>query len=207
MFLVVVFVTAVLLIAGYGAPVGVGALVGMALGFVTGTVGTIWIARGASPSVTFNTLAATHTFGENHDDDMSWMREVGDVMNVDLAEVRRVVPVLATSEVTGLRIQLVAVEIHDHGFASTFDVAVLPGSVRPPFMARVTIEDDAGTSYRAVAQGESSSANHMRLRAVALPSPPDAASRLTITIPELVDPFPSGLKALAGPWTFEVALR
>jgi hypothetical protein len=206
-FLGVVFVTAALLIAGYGAPIGVGALVGIALGFLAGTVGTMWMSRGNAPYVAFNSTSHLGPGGHSAEDEMAWLREVSDLMSVDLGEVRRVVPVLSIVEAAGLRIQLVALELSDFGFSTIFDVTILPGSLRSPSMARVTIADDLGTSYRAVAQGEGSSSTRMRLRAVALPSPPDAAMRLTIAIPQLVDPFPSGSKALAGPWTFEVALR
>src|SRR5712691_3662189 len=206
-FLVVVFVSAALLIAGYGVPIGLGALIGIALGFLAGTVGTMWISRGNAPYVAFNSTSHLGPGGQPDEDEMAWLREVSDLMGVDLGEVRRVVPVLQTSEAAGLQMQLVALDLADQGFASTFDVAVLPGSVRPPWMARVEISDDAGTSYCSAAQGEGSRSARMRLRAVALPGPPDAASRLTITIPQLVDPFPSGSKSLAGPWTFEVILR
>jgi hypothetical protein len=206
-FLGIVLVAAALLIAGYGPPIGFGALVGIALGFFAGTVGTIWISRGSAPHVAWNSSSHLGPSGHPNEDEMAWLREVSDLMGVDLGEVRRVVPVLETSEAAGLRIQLVAVELSEFGFSSIFEVMILPGSLRSPSMARLTISDDAGTSYRAAAHGEGSSSTRMRLRAVALPRPPDAASRLTITIPQLVDPFPSGANALAGPWTFEVALR
>ncbi len=204
LFLALVGGAVALLIAGYGLPVGLGALAGLVLGFVAGTAGTLWLGRGSGRSVTFGSTewSAERPTAEM----MTQLRELGEISGVDLGSIRWVRPVLADAEASGLSVQLVAIELHEAGLAMTVDVRTGPGALPPASMARVVVADNAGTPYRASAQGQGGSPGRMRYQVTVIPVPPPAAMRLEIRIERFADPFPHGGRATPGPWTFSVPL-
>jgi hypothetical protein len=195
-----------LLIVGYGVPVGVGALAGLVLGFLAGTVGALWLGRGSGRSITFGGVEWSSESAQPTAALMAEMQELGEISSVDLGPIRSVLPVLARAEAGGLDIDLVTVEVHEAGLAMTLDVVSRPGTLPPASMARVLVSDDTGTTYRASAQGQGGLLSRMRYAVTAIPAPPPAATRLEITIERFYDPFSGGRQQESGPWTFSVAL-
>lgn len=206
LFLALVIVAVTLLIAGYGVAVGVGALAGLVLGFVAGTLGVLWLGRGSGRSITFGGMEWSSESGRPTAELMAEMRELGEISSVDTGPIRSVLPVLASAEAGGLDVELVTVEVHEAGLSLTLDVASRPGTLPPASMARVSVSDDAGTGYRASAQGQGGFPGRMRYAVTAIPTPPPAATRLEITIERFLDPFPGGRQQASGPWRFSVAL-
>jgi hypothetical protein len=209
-FLVVTIGAVVLLIAGYGVAVGLGALAGLVLGFVAGTLGALWLWRGSGRSVTLGGMAWSSdrpTAELMTDELMTEMRDLGEISGVDLGTIRSVIPVLATTEAGGLTVQLVTIEQHEAGLAMTVDVHARPGALPPASMARVALADDVGTVYRASAQGQGGSPGQMRYQVTAIPTPPPAATRLDVRIERFLDPFPGSRQAAIGPWGFSVPLH
>lgn len=207
--LVVVLGAVGLLIAGYGVAVGLGALAGLVLGFAAGTLGSLWLWRGSGRSVTVGGMAwsSDRPMAELMADDlMAEMRDLGEISGVDLGTIRSVMPVLATTEASGLSVQLVTIEQHEAGLELTFEVHAQPGTLPPASMARVAMADDIGTVYRASAQGQGGSAGQMRYQVTAIPAVPPAATRLDVRIERFLDPFPGGRHAALGPWGFSVPL-
>lgn len=205
-FLALVVVAVGLLIAGYGVAVGVGALAGLMLGFLAGTVGLLWLGRGSGRSITFGGMEWSSESGRPTAELMAEMQELGEISSVDTGPIRTVLPVLATAEAEGLNVELVTVELHEAGTSMTLDVASRPGALPPASMARVSVNDDAGTVYRASAQGQGGFPGRMRYAVTAIPAPPHGATRLEITIERFFDPFPGGRQQASGPWRFSVAL-
>jgi hypothetical protein len=138
---------------------------------------------------------------------MAEMQELGEISGVDIGAVRSVLPVLATAEAGGVNVQLVSVEVHEAGLAMTFDVASHLGTLPPASMARLAVSDDAGTTYRASAQGQGGLPGRMRYAVIAIPTPPAAATALQVRIERFFDPFPGGRSAAVGPWAFSISLR
>ncbi len=206
LFLAVVIVAVGLLIAGYGVAVGVGALVGLVLGFVAGTFGLLWLGRGSGRSITFGGMAWSSLSEEPAAELMAEVRELGELSGVDTGPLLSVLPVLARAEAGGLEAELVTVELHEAGLSMTLDVASRPGTVPPASMALVSVVDDAGTSYRAAAQGQGGSPGRMRYAVTAIPAPPPRATRLEVTVERFLDPFPGGRRQATGPWRFSVVL-
>lgn len=207
--LVVVFGAIALLIAGYGAAVGLGALAGLVLGFAAGTLGSMWLWRGSGRSVTIGGMAWSSdrpTAELMADEQMAEMRDLGEISGVDLGTIRSVIPVLVTTGAGGLSVQLVTIERHEAGLAITFGVHAQPGALPPASMARVALADDVGTVYRASAQGQGGSPGQMRYQVTAIPALPPAATRLDVRIERFLDPFPGGRRAAVGPWAFSVPL-
>jgi hypothetical protein len=206
LFLALVVLAIGLLIVGYGVPVGVGALAGLVLGFLAGTVGALWLGRGSGRSITFGGVEWSSESAQPTAALMAEMQELGEISSVDLGPIRSVLPVLARAEAGGLDIDLVTVEVHEAGLAMTLDVVSRPGTLPPASMARVLVSDDTGTTYRASAQGQGGLLSRMRYAVTAIPAPPPAATRLEITIERFYDPFSGGRQQESGPWTFSVAL-
>jgi hypothetical protein len=211
--LIGVFVVAVvvvgigLLIAGYGVAVGLGALVGLIFGFVAGSLGSLWLARGAGRTVTFGGRAWSSDSITPSPDQIEEMRDLTDISGVSLGGVRSVTPVLSTAEATRLIVQLVTIEHHEGGLAMILEVRTQPGTLPPGSLARVAVSDDIGTRYRASALSQGGSATESRYTVIAIPAPPAAASQLEIVIERFLDPFPGapGHGAI-GPWSFSVSL-
>jgi hypothetical protein len=206
LFLALVVLTVGLLIAGYGVAVGVGALAGLVLGFLAGTLGLLWLGRGSGRSITFGGMEWSSESGRPTAELMAEMQALGEISGVDIGRIRSVLPVLASAEAGGLDVQLVTVEVHEAGIAMTADVRTRPGALPPASMARVSVTDDAGTAYRAAAQGQGGSPGQMRYAVTAIPMPPPAATRLNMKIERFLDPFPGGRQPAVGPWTFSIPL-
>ena len=208
--ILVVFLGAVtLLIAGYGAAVGFGALAGLVLGFAAGTLGARWLWRGSGRSVTIGGMAWSSdraTAELTADELLAEMRDLSEISGVDLGTIRSVMPVLVTTDAGGLSVQLVTIERHEAGLAITFGVRAQPGTLPPASMARVALADDVGTVYRASAQGQGGSAGQMRYQVTAIAAVPPAVTRLDVRIERFLDPFPGGRHAAVGPWGFSVRL-
>ncbi len=204
--LVLVIVAVGLLIVGYGVAVGVGALAGLVLGFLAGTLGVLWLGRGSGRSITFGGMEWSSESGRPTAELMAEMQELGEISSVDVGPIRSVLPVLARADAGGLDVELVTVEVHEAGLAMTLDVARRPGTLPPASMARVSVSDDTGTAYRASAQGQGGLPSRMRYAVTAIPAPQPAATRLEITIERFFDPFPGGRQQASGPWRFSVAL-
>ena len=215
LFLAIVIAAVVLLIAGYGFAVGLGALAGLILGFAAGTLGSLWLWRDSGRSVTISGMAwpSERPTAELRADElradelMAEMRDLSEISGVDLGTIRSVVPVLASAEAGGLAVQLVSIEHHEAGLAMAVRVHAQPGALPPASMARVVVTDDAGTPYRASAQGQGGSPGQVRYQVTAIPAPPPAATRLDVRIERFLDPFPGGRRATICPWSFSVPLH
>lgn len=209
-FLAVVGGTVALLIAGYGVPVGLGALGGLILGSVAGALGVMWLGRGFGRSVTFGSMEWSSDRVLSSDGPsaelMAELRELSEISGIDLGPIQTVKPVLVNAVAGGLSVQLVAIEQHEAGLAMTVEVRTGLGAFPPASLARVSVADDVATSYRASAQGQGGSAGLVRYLVSVIPASPRSATRLDIRIERFVDPFPGGGRASVGPWAFSVAL-
>jgi hypothetical protein len=208
--LAVVGGTVVLLIAGYGVPVGLGALAGMVLGFLAGALGLLWLGTGSGRSVSFGRMNWSSE-GEWSSDQptaelMAEVLELDEMRGVEVGATQSVTPVLETVEAGGLSVQLVTIEQNEFGLTMTVAVRTHPGAIPPASMARVSVADDIATSYRAFAQGQGDPVGAMRYVILAIPAFPRSATRLEVAIERFIDPFPGGRRGNAGPWTFSVAL-
>jgi hypothetical protein len=206
--LAILLATIVLLVAGYGLPVGVGVVIGLLIGFLGGLMAWLWTWQGRG-QVSFggaSSSSSTAWLSADQDTAQAQLHELTEILPVDIGRVRGIVPVLASVEAGGLAIELVDAELGEAGLGFNVDVHVLPGSVAPPWLARVSVEDDSGTAYRASAQGQGSGPPRLRIRIVVIPVPPASATKLTLRIEEVLDPFPTKGRSLPGPWTFDVPL-
>lgn len=205
--LAVVLVAAVLLIAGYGAAVGVGVIAGLILGGAVilaivamsqrsgRSAGYSWGTSDGSPDQSVQSLVERHG------------RDSMRVAGVDQGVLRRVIAVGTAADAGAVRVELVAVEIREDG-----GIATLVAHVRPPlgyvghFLEGV-VEDDAGTAYVASNQGSGGSSPGATRHEIRFsPAPPDTARILVVRIEQFADPFRGGSEPIAGPWEFRVAL-
>jgi hypothetical protein len=207
LFLTLVVVAVGLLIAGYGVAVGAGALIGLVLGFLAGTVGALWLWRGSGRSITLGGMEWSSESGQPTAELMAEMRELGEISSVDIGPIRSILPVLASADAGGLDVQLLTVELHEAGSSMTFDVASRPGTLPPASMARVSVSDDRGTPYRASAQVQGGLPGRMRYAVTAIPTPPATATVLQVRIERFLDPFAGGRSSAVGPWAFSIPLR
>jgi hypothetical protein len=207
--LVLVVVTAIVaLLAGYGVPVGVGALAGFILGAIAGLFGVLWVGRGAGRSIQLGGMSWSSS-GSGADAgpaDAAQLREMSELASIDLGPIRTVLPVLATAETNGFSVQLVTAEIHEAGLRLEIDVRPAPGSLPPGFFADLAVSDDVGTRYRASGQGSGGGSNPMRYAVAIVPAPPGSTRELELRIERFLDPFPGAGRVTAGPWTFRIAL-
>ena len=206
-FLVAVAGAVVLLIVGYGVPVGLGALVGLILGFVAGMLGVLWALRGAGRSVSFAGMEWSSDSPPPTETLMAEMKELTEVQQIDLGTIRAVHPALQTVEANGLAIQLVSLEEREAGMTLDLDVRVGVGARPPASMARVSVTDNLGTNYRSSAMGQGGSPSHMRFEVSVIPALAAAATRLDVSVERFVDPFQGGLADQAGPWAFSIPLE
>jgi hypothetical protein len=204
----IVLVAIVVLIAGYGIPVGVGALVGLALGSIAGAIGVLWLAQGPGRSVQFggHSWSSDDTTGAPSADLVAEMRELTDVLAVDLGPIHSILPVLATVEAGGLEVQLLAIEMHEAGAFCGFDVRARPGALPPLPMVNVSVTDDVGTQYRALGQGQGGGHGRMRYEVTVIPAVPKVSRHLSVQIDGFIDPFQGARRTPAGPWAFNVTL-
>jgi hypothetical protein len=206
LFLAIVILAIAALLAGYGIPVGVGALAGLVLGAIAGMLGSLWLARGAGRSIG---LAGVEWSSDLHSGAMSAelladMREMSEVYTIDLGPIRSILPVLATVEASGLRVELVAIEVHEAGARITLDVRALPGALPPPSSPQVSVTDTVGTQYRASGQGQGGSLGEARYEIVVVPALVLTSGALMVRVDRFVDLFPDARRAAVGPWLFTV---
>jgi hypothetical protein len=212
LFLAVVIGAVTLLIAGYGVPVGLGALAGLILGAVAGLLGVLWLMRGFGRSVNVAGMQwSSYDFGEGGGERqqvelMAEVQEMSEVMGIDLGRIRSVRPVLQAVEAGSLTVQLVTIEEREAGLSMTLDVRAGLGVSPPASVARVIMTDDVGTTYRASAQGQGGWPMAMRYQVAAIPAVPPTATRLDIAIERFMDPFPGSRGRAVGPWAFSVPL-
>lgn len=207
-FLVVglVVVAAALLLAGLGVAVGTGLLVGVLLGLVA--VGAAMVAMRRNPSAGWS-VSLSRT---DEDAGPGLLQELGHSMtrvaDVDSGTLTSVVPIAVAATATGVRVELVVVELRTDGGIASLVTHVRPPAAPPGHFAEVHLLDDAGTDYIAAVQssgGSSPSTARYELRFS--PAPPSAATQLTIQITRFLDPFPESPNApVEGPWSFTVTL-
>jgi hypothetical protein len=208
LFLAIVLVAIVALLAGYGIPVGVGALVGLALGAIAGVVGVLWLMRGPGRSIHLggHSWSSFDTTGAPSPTSVVDMHVLMDVLAVDLGPIHSILPVLSTVEAAGLEIQLVAIEMHEAGASISFGVRAQPGGLPPLPIVKVSVSDDHGTPYRALGQGQGGGPGRLRYEVTVIPAIPLVSRRLSVQIDGFLDPFGGGRRPMAGPWTFNVIL-
>jgi hypothetical protein len=196
------------LLVGYGVPVGIGALAGLLLGIFAGLLGTMWLTRSGGRSI--NLAGMAWSSGDVSPEASAvlatQMRELHEILEIDLGPIRSILPVLETVEAGGLEVQLVTVDLHEAGTALTVDVRVLPGALHPQFIAQVSMTDDVGTRYRASGQTQGGGSNRARYSIAVIPALPATARELVVRIDAFVDPFRDATQATVGPWQFRVAL-
>lgn len=202
-----VLVAAALLIAGYGAPVGFGVIVGLLLGLAVilaflamrpRSIGrSSWSFLSASQS---STRPEHELLQRYHFDSMR-------VAGVDAGALRRVIPVASTVEARGVRIELVAVELREDG-----GIATLAAHTRPPIgilghFVEVAVSDETGTAYAASGQGSGgSNVGTARYEIRLAPAPPASTRMLTLRVVSFAGPFGDVAVRVDGPWEFRVDL-
>lgn len=205
--LALVILAAILLIAGYGVPVGVGLLAGLVLGGVIGLWSGLWLgARSGGRSMTIGGMNISQDEGSSASMP-EILRDVDRVQGVDNGGLIRVIPGGAAAAAGGVTIELIALEIRSSGAVAHLAVAAEPpnGSLGP--FARVAVEDDLGTAYVAAATGGNGSPDRLRFEVRLVPAPPTPAATLHIRVDEFLDPFPMrSLAPVVGPWTLNVDL-
>lgn len=200
-------VVAALLVAGFGVGVGIGILAGVLLGWMVViaflamnprsggfATHTTWSGGGAMPDEHVRELMQRHGDAQ--------MRVAG----VDASQLVRVMPIAATVEAGGARLELVALEVREDGA-----IATIVARTRPPghvgHFVEASVSDNAGTAYVAAAQGSGhSTPGTGRYEMRFAPAPPAAAGRITLRIDAFLNPFPGPGTELRGPWEFVVAL-
>lgn len=204
-----VVVATALLIAGFGAPVGIGVIVGLLLGVAVilallgmnpQTRSFTWYGGMRSGAVTSPPQPDQVAIHRHHQESMR-------VAGVDAGLLRRVIPVAAAVQVGGVRVELIAVEIREDG-----GIATLVTHTRPPIgqvghIVTVSVADDAGTEYAASGQGAGGgNAGVARHDVRFAPAPPAGARVLTLRVDAFVDPFAGLATPLEGPWEFRIEL-
>jgi hypothetical protein len=114
-FLAIVLITIAALLAGYGVPVGVGAIAGLVLGAIAGAVGSLWLGRGAGRSINLGggAWSSELTAAAPPPELVAQMRELSETLGVDLGATRSILTVLTTVEANGLAVQLVSIGVHE----------------------------------------------------------------------------------------------
>jgi hypothetical protein len=202
-----VVVAAALLIAGYGAAVGIGVIVGLLLGLAVilallalnpqtrGGSSVSWLSPASSPDQPDHDAIQSYH--------VDWMRVAG----VDASALRRVIAVGASVDAAGVRVDLVAVELREDGGVATFVSQTRPPTGPVGHFVVVSVSDDAGTAYVGSGQtsgGSGTGTNRHDVRFA--PAPPAQAAGLTIRIDSFVAPYPGPAIRLDGPWEFRIAL-
>jgi hypothetical protein len=205
-FLVIAVVAIVALLAGYGVPVGVGAVAGFLLGGLGALAAMAWLAGGQGRTITLGRGPRwDRSAGSTQERDLAELRELSELAQVDLGPPLRVIPVLAVDVQAGLAVQLVTAVIHEGGVRLDVEVRPSPGTLMAGHFVRATVSDDAGSTYRAAGQSTGASVPP-RYDVRAVPRPPHAAASLTLRIESFADLFPGSNRVVAGPWTFTVRL-
>jgi hypothetical protein len=206
--LALVALATALLISGFGAPVGVGVIVGMLLGaaVILALLGMNPQTRsGASRWWTSDTVS-----GPLQPDQAAIERQHRESMRVagvDAGALQRVIPVAASVEARGVRVELIGIEIREDG-----GIAAVVAHTRPPIgqvghVVTVSVTDDAGSDY--VAAGQRSGGMNLgtsRFEVRFAPAPPPGAQWITLRIDAFIDPFGALALPLSGPWEFRLKL-
>lgn len=202
-----VVVAAALLIAGYGAAVGVGVVVGLLLGLAAflAILAMNPVTRGGA-SYSFD-AASRSSDQSDHDAiqryHVDWMR----VAAVDASGLRRVIAGGTSVDARGARVELVVVELREDGGIATIVTHTRPPVGQVGSFVDVTVSDDVGTTYVGSGQGSGGSNPGTSRHDVRFaPAPPGHATALTIRIDSFVSPFPGPAVRLDGPWEFRIAL-
>jgi len=203
-----VLVAAALLIAGYGAPVGIGVVAGLLLGgaVILAILGMNQQTRGG-PSRSW--LDSTNAPNQpDHDAIQQFHAESLRVIGVDAGDLRRVIPVSSTVETNRARLELIAIEIREDGGVAGLVAHTRPPVGMPGHFVVLSVTDDAGTSYASGQGSGGPNAGTMRYEIRFAPAPPPNARQLTIRVESFASPFPFPAPAsrLDGPWEFRVEL-
>jgi hypothetical protein len=201
-----VAVTGVLLVAGFGVPVGVGLLAGLVLGGVVGLFFGIWVGvRGRDRSFSFGNFTS---LTESPDFEVpEAFRDQERVQGVDNSPLTRVIAGGVAAQGGGVHLELIALEIRSAG-----GILLMAATTEPPIgflgsLARVAVEDDLGTNYVAASMGSGGSADRMRFEVRFAPAPPVAAAVLRLRVDDFFDPFPvRSLAPVTGPWLLAMDL-
>jgi len=202
----------VLLIAGYGVPVGVGVLAGLVAGGLVGVgLGIALMSRARAGQVAWDTSSGTSSFqafSETADSGLpDPMRAMERVQRVDHGPLVRVVAGGAAAEAQAIHVELIAVEIRSTGAIAHVTAGVAPPAMMTASFARVVVEDDRGTAYEAAGFGGNGSMDRMRYEVRFAPAPPPAATELRVRIDAFTDPFPvPGRATVRGPWLLTIPL-
>jgi len=165
--LALVILTVVLLLAGYGVPVGVGLLAGLVLGGVVGLFSGLWLGvRGRGRSMTIGSMNISPLEEGAPTEMPEIFRDIGRVQRVDHGGLVRVIPGGAVADAGGVAVELIALEIRAAGAVAHLAAAVEPPNGTLGSFARVSVEDDLGTAYVAAAMGTSGSPTGCGLRSV-----------------------------------------
>jgi hypothetical protein len=203
-----VILTVVLLLAGYGVPVGVGLLAGLVLGGVIGLFSGLWLGvRGRGRSMTIGSMNISPMQEGPSTEMPEIFRDIDRVQRVDHSGLVRVIPGGAVADTGGVTVELIALEIRAAGAVAHLAAAVEPPNGTLGSFARVAVEDDVGTAYVAAAMGTGGSPDRMRFEVRFAPPPSTTATILRVRVDEFVDPYPMrSLAAVVGPWTLTVDL-
>jgi hypothetical protein len=202
-----IVLAAALLIAGYGAAVGVGVLAGMALGLaaILAFLAMRPQTSGASSIAFLSAKPDQRQSGqeqiERHHHD--WMRVAG----VDASALHRVIAIGTGVEAGGARVEVIAIEIREDGGIAVFVAHTHPPVGQTGHIVEVTVSDDAGTPYASAGQGSGGwNSGTSRYEVRFAPAPPAGARDLEIRINAFIAPFPGPGERLEGPWEFRIAL-
>jgi hypothetical protein len=206
MLLGLLLLVAALLIAGLGVAVGVGMIAGFLLGLANVLAFLALSSRSRGGSVTWLSRGGPSN-QPDHDLIQRFGRDSMRVAGVDTGALRQVIAVGSGVEASGVRVELIGLEVREDG-----GIATLVAHTRPPVghvghFVEVAVSDDAGTAYVASGQGSGGSgptASRHEIRFA--PAPPDDAHVLTLRVASFADPFPGPAVRLDGPWEFRVKL-
>jgi hypothetical protein len=212
---VTILAAGILLVAGYGVPVGIGVLVGLVIGALGGLiVSFIIVSRhpGSSSGGSLSTAHAFHEGGVVHGDlpfapphDLVRGIELGE--QVDRSDLVRVVAGGHRAMAGDVEVTVIAAELRAAGALVHVTVDHAPVGVMGAPLATVQVQDDIGTPYEAIGTSSTGSRDRMRYEIRFVPSPPRDATELAIAIDAFSNPFPGGGGPLRGPWLLRVPLR
>jgi hypothetical protein len=207
----VLILTAILLIGGYGLPVGLGFTAGLILGTVAAMGVWMWL-RSGNPGGRSVSIGGMSYFHADAPPDAEAMERYGRAMSrvaaVDQSPLRRVLAIGQAAVTHSVRVELIALELREAGGLLTVAVESAPPNASPGSYCDVSMTDDIGTDYTAAGTGGGmSSPGSSRLEIRFAPSPPERASALMIRIDSFVEPLGPAADRLDGPWEFRVSLR
>jgi len=205
--------TAILLIAGYGVPVGVGFTVGLLLGTLAAALTWLWL-RSAAPGSRSITFGTHSVLSSEPQADFAEMERFGRAMSrlagVEQTALRRVIAIGQAATTGEVRVELIALEQREAGGLLSVAVHSPPPIAPAGSQAEVSVTDDAGTEYVAASSGGGmSSPGWSRQEIRFAPAPPATATTLVVRIDAFAEPFfgrAGTLERLDGPWEFRVPL-